>query len=184
MEERRLKGLEDIRQAERELREWGKMWGILLAFLPDSEQMNLMIDLFLEEGEIDLALEALQSKMVPVQIGPGEEDVSLEAPKSWRGEHDGWGGYLDWFHLACKVASAAEYPRPHAALAIYHREIPRLIERRGAGAYQWACELLGRVRVLYKLLDREEEWEGYISSLRLEYRRLTGLKRAMAQAGL
>jgi hypothetical protein len=38
--------------------------------------------------------------------------------------------------------------------------------------------------VLYKLLDCEEEWERYITSLRLEYRRLTGLKRAMAQAGL
>jgi hypothetical protein len=182
--ERRLKGLEDIRQAEREVREWGKMWGILLAFLPESEQVNLMIDLYLEEGEIDLALEALQSKMTLVQAGPGEGDVNLEAPQSWRGEHDGWGGYLDWFHLACKVANAAEYPRPHAALEIYRQEIARLIERRGAGAYQWACELMGRVRVLYKLLGREAEWEAYISSLRQEHRRLTGLKRAMAQAGL
>jgi hypothetical protein len=180
----RLKGLEDIRQAERELRDWGKMWGILLAFLPDSEQINLMIDLYLEEGEIDLALEAFQSKMVAVQTGPGERDVTWEAPKSWRGEHDGWGGYLDWFHLACKVASAAEYPRPHAALTIYQREISRLIDRRGAGAYQWACELLGRVRALYMLLGRAEEWEVYITSLRREHRRLTGLKRAMAQAGL
>jgi uncharacterized Zn finger protein len=95
----------------------------LRLFLKESRRDNLLIQVYLDEGEIDHALEAVKAKRTPSY---------------------GYYGYS----MALEVAKAAEETRPRAALELYQQHAESLIAQQGRQNYQQACRYLAKVRRL------------------------------------
>src|SRR5712692_5136377 len=150
---------QEIRSLARSLRRWEALRPELMALLEqkEDEDSELVVDIYLDEGEIDQALEAVNSR-----------------PLTW--------GYIDGMKL--KVAKAAEETRPRAALEIYRQQTERFIAQRGRGNYQGACELLVKVRALYERLGESGTWAAYITALRQQKPSLPALKQELAAVGL
>jgi uncharacterized Zn finger protein len=150
---------QEIRSLARPLGRWEALRPELMALLEqkEDEDSELVVDIYLDEGEIDQALEAVNSR-----------------PLTW--------GYIDGMKL--KVAKAAEETRPRAALEIYRQQAERFIAQRGRGNYQGACELLVKVRALYERLGESGTWAAYITALRQQKPSLPALKQELAAVGL
>ena len=95
----------------------------LRLFLKESRRDDLLIQVYLDEGEIDHALEAVKAKRTPSY---------------------GYYGYS----MALEVAKAAEETRPRAALDLYQQHAEGLIAQQGRQNYQQACRYLAKVRRL------------------------------------
>lgn len=156
-----LEGYREIRALAAPGDEWERLRPALLKFLAERQFDHLLIDIYLDEGEIDRAIALVETPLT---------------------RHSFLYGYGE--SKALQVARAVEAARPEAALAIYQREVTRRIEQRGRGNYQEACQLLERVRALYERLGQREQWERYIDDLRDRYRGLRALKEEMAHAKL
>lgn len=158
----------EVRELSRQLGCWDAMHRDLLAFLREERQVSLLLWIYLDEGEIDRALEMVQSGQAP-------------------GVPQAYGYYASGYYgtnMALEVAKAAEETRPHAAREIYRQQAEHLIALRGRGNYQVACELLSRVRALYERLGETDTWTSYISDLRERNRSLRALKEELTSAGL
>lgn len=163
-----LEEYREIRALAWPLGRWEKLRPQLMALLDEPLHRDLRVRIYLDEGEIDEALEA----------------VKLE-PRQYTGYGYGYG----WSHgyqasISVEVARAVEELRPRAALEIYQREAERLIQQRGRGNYQEACKLLVRMRALYERLGEPEAWDRYITQLRDQNRSLRALKEELASAKL
>ncbi len=148
----------ELRELARSLGRWDDLRPDLLAFLGETRNPVLLIRVHLEEGEIDRALEVLES---------------------WRQRNYFIGG-----EVRLEVARAAEESRPRASLEIYQRHAEGLIAQRGRGNYSEACELLVRIRDLRRRLGEEGVWRDYIADLRERNRSLRALKEELAAVGL
>ena len=115
-----------------------------------------MTDVYLDEGEIDLALKSVRQRRP---------------------------GFFYGADQLIRVAQAASETCPHSALDIYRQQAESLIEARGRGNYQRACEHLIQARDLYRQLSQEPAWTGYIAELRERHRRLSALKEELSNAG-
>lgn len=140
---------------------WGQKKEELLARLAREGRYALLTSIYLEEGQVDQALEA------------------LAALKS---RERGFGFTLTPLHL--QVAEAAEKPRPREAIRLYLEEVERLIASRGRASYAEAAQYLRRVRNLYKRLGEEETWQALIKDIRERNVRLRALQDELNQAGL
>lgn len=128
--------------------------------LTDNKQFRLLVEIFLEEGEIDHALEALeQARITPHHF--------WEFPPS----------------LELEVAQAAERCRPEQSIQLYLNQIKRLISIRGRGNYIEAVKFLRIVRGLYKRLGRREDWKALLISLRQENQMLRAFQDELNKAG-
>jgi uncharacterized Zn finger protein len=154
-----MAGYVEIRDLAQQAGGWETQRGTLLARLGDAEHYRLLAEIYLEEGEIDRALETLGQVMA----------------SRW-----GWGGG----ELAIRIAQAAEESRPRAALQLYAQQAEGLIRTRGRGNYATAATYLARVRALYRALGEPGAWEAYIAALREDHRRLRALKEELGKAGL
>ena len=151
----------EIRTLATNLNRWPILRSEILAKLESKGYHGIRVEIFVEENEIDLALEA------------------LERAKS--SEH------YRWHHpssLALKVAGAAENDRPKEAIRLYFQEAERLIKMRGRGNYATAIEYLIKVRNQYKRLGEQKSWEALIVDLRERHRRLPALQDELDKAGL
>jgi uncharacterized Zn finger protein len=158
-----LQGYKEVRALAEALGYWGVLQPQLLDRLDQPHHRELLADIYLDEGDID-----------------GAVDVASEPVLA---EPFGWGaGYNDT--LKVRVARAAEQERPDAAIALYRQHAEELIALRGRGNYVVACESLTRLRDLYIHLDRPEEWEIYIAQLREGHHSLRALKEELNTAGL
>jgi uncharacterized Zn finger protein len=119
-------------------------------------------ELYLEDQEIDHALEALKHVADPRQDPLYSSAISLRL----------------------KVAAAAESTRPDAALVLYVAAAEYLVSYRGRAYYARAGELLGRVRELYRAQEQGAIWQTLITRFREEYRRLPALQDELKQAKL
>ena len=145
-----------VRELSRELGDWEELRPQLLGLWSAARDYGLLTDIYLEEGEIDLALQSV-----------GQEPAGL---------HGG--------NRLTRVAEAASATRPQAALDIYRRLVEGLIAARGRANYRQACAHLTRIRDLYRNLSAEPEWLVYVGELKERHRRLPALGEELNNAGL
>jgi uncharacterized Zn finger protein len=130
---------------------------MLLARLEAGKQYSLLVDIYLDEGQIDAALAALPQVGRSYFYGPDQR---------------------------LRVARAAEKTRPRAALDLYRPLAEGLISERKRESYRQACEYLKRMRSLYQALGEQAAWDQYIAALRERHRTLRALQDEMNKARL
>jgi len=152
-----LSNYQEVRGLSQQLGVWPDLRLNLLADLAAAKSYGLLTDIYLDEGEIDLALESVQQ--VKPNLFYGTDQM-------------------------VGVAQAAEVTRPRTAIDIYLQRVASLIEARGRDNYQQACKYLARVRELYLDLHEDQVWEDCITELRERFRRLPALREELSKAGL
>jgi catechol 2,3-dioxygenase-like lactoylglutathione lyase family enzyme len=162
----RYKELRDLAQL---LGRWEFVRPESLAFLEQARNTTLLIQIALDEGEIDHALQLLKGTVKKDHYGY----TYIESY-----------GYHGYSNIALEVARAAEETRPREAIELYRQYAERLIAMRDRKNYQAACTYLVRVRALYEKLDEGETWTSYITALREQNRNLRALKEELARVGL
>jgi hypothetical protein len=131
---------------------------VMLSMLAQTNQHDLRVHIFLDEGEIDLALEALATLKKQVRF------------------HS--------YHTDLTVARAAETTRPRAAIAIYLDVSNTLVQQRGRGNYAEAAGYLARVRALLQQAGEAAHWTALSAQIREANRRLPAFQDELKQAGL
>ena len=164
-----LKRYQELRVLSGRLDRWEDLRRELLAFLEQTRNTSLLIQIALDEGDIDQALQRLQGTAKKDGYGYTYSD------------RYGYYGYSD---VAFEVARAAEETRPHAAIELCRQFAERLIAMRDRKRYELACTYLVKVRALYEKLGEGEAWRSYVTALREQTRNLRALKEELANAGL
>jgi hypothetical protein len=155
----------EIRELASPLGRWDALRPELHRIVQEKNYTDLLILLYLDDGDIDRAIEQLQA---------------TQPEPAWRGY-----GYVPFgSSIELQVAEAASVTRPTAARDIYRQRAERLIDARGRENYQLACELLAKVRDLSIDLGEEEWWARYVAELREKNRALRALKEELSRAGL
>ena len=147
----------EVRELSQALGVWQESRPQLLDRWSAAGEYALLTDIYLEEGEVDLALR-LANRIKP--------RIQLDVDRLIR------------------VAQAASETRPQAALDIYRQQAENLIEARGRDNYRQACVYLASARDLYLQLRQASEWTDFIAGLRERHRRLPALKEELDNAGL
>lgn len=147
-------GYLELRKFAQSLGQWDTLRSKLLQELERSKQTIVLIDIAVEEGEGDRALQLLRSD-----------------PK-WQ------------FTRAEVVAKAIEATHPQDAIALYNQLANRFIEQRNRGAYQSAASYLKRVKALHEATQTQEDWRSTIQQIRTKYARLPALQDELNRAGL
>jgi len=162
-----LASYKEIRDLASQLGHWETKRLELLDFLDKAHDTTLLIQIALDEGDIDKALELVQAqeKGVPSYGGMYRYDYN-------------------YFNNSLSVARAAEERRPHAAIELYRQHAEWLIAQRDRKNYQLACKDLAKMRTLYQKLGEGEAWTRYIADLREKNKNLRALKEELASAGL
>ena len=164
-----LKRYQELHDLSGRLDRWEGLRRELLAFLEQARNISLLIQIALDEGDIDQALQRLQETAKKDGYGYTYSDRS---------------GYYGYSDDAFEVARAAEESRPHAAIDLYRQFAERLIAMRDRKRYELACTYLVKVRALYEKLGEDETWTSYVAALREQNRYLRALKEELADAGL
>jgi uncharacterized Zn finger protein len=140
----------------------------MLTFLQTTKHIATLVEIALDEGELERALELLRG-----------------APSSDQGQSQSWMyNYGLGSRLALKAAEPAEETQPHASLDLYQQHVEQLIAARGRGSYQAACSYLTKIRALYERRGEVVKWASYIAQLRKRHSRLHTLKVELTAAGL
>jgi uncharacterized Zn finger protein len=155
----------EVRQLAQQLDRWDGVRSELLAYVKQSHKTDVEIEIALDEGHIDLALDLLK-------VGKKTKDTRSEPYGSTN------------FNVGIEVAKAAEENYPQEAIEIYQRYVDMRIEWRDRANYQVACQYLLSIRKLYQKIGKSEEWTTYIADLRQRNARLPALKDEMAKAKL
>ena len=164
-----LRRYQELRDLARQLSRWEMVRPELLAFLEQDKNTTLLIQIALDEGDIDNALQLLK--------GIAKKDIHGYTYNTSY-------GYYGYSNIALEVARAAEETRPREAVELYRQYAERLIALRGRQNNQEACKYLAKMRALDEKLGESEEWTSYIATLREQNRNLRALKEEMAKAGL
>ncbi len=164
-----LKHYQELRDLARRLDCWENVRPEILAFLEQAKNTTLLIQIALDEGDIDHALQLLKGTVKKDHYGY----TYIESY-----------GYYGYSNIALQVARAAEETRPREALELYQQYSERLIALRERKNYQAACTYLVKVRTLYEKLGESETWTSYSTTLREQNRNLRALKEELAKAGL
>ena len=154
-----LENYNDLLEAAAALNEQAAVRARVLERLESAGNFPLLVEIYLLENEIDLALSALE------RVNP-----------------DIWGERVA--ALRRQVAHAVEGIRPHEAIRQYLLLAEELIEQRSRGSYADAANLLQRIRRLYQEMGEGERSDTIINSLRSEYQRNPALMDEMRRAGL
>jgi hypothetical protein len=164
-----LRHYQELRDLAKRLERWETLRLEVLAFLEQAQNTLLLIQIALDEGDIDEALELLRKT----------------AKKDAYGYTFNYGySYYGYGNIALEVARAAEETRPQQAIELYGQYAERLIAQRGRKNYQEACRYLVKMRALYEKLGEGEVWTNYITALREQNRSLRALKEELTAAGL
>jgi catechol 2,3-dioxygenase-like lactoylglutathione lyase family enzyme len=164
-----LKHYQELRDLAGRLDRWEALRPELLAFLEQAKNTTLLIQIALDEGDIDRALQLLK--------GMAKKDIHGYT------YNEGY-GYYGFGDIALQVARAAEEERPREAIELYRQSAERLIALRGRQNYQEACKYLAKMRALYEKLGEGEAWTTYMTALREQNRNLRALKEELAAAKL
>lgn len=160
---------QELRDLATKLDRWESVRPGLLAFLEQKQNTSLLIQIALDEGEIDKALELLK--------GMAKKD-------SYGYTYNSGYGYYGFGDISLEVARAAEETRPREVIELYRQRAERLIAMRDRKNYQAAINPLTKMRSLYDKLGEHETWTNYITALREQNRNLRALKEELAKAGL
>lgn len=154
-----LPGYQGIRKIAKTLQTWDTLQPTLLSSIP--RDSNELIRIYLDEGEINQAIELWESR-------PAERRVQVVA----------------WDRIDLEVAKAAEQSHPETALKIYRNEVESLIAIRGRQNYQDACEYLTKIRQLLTKSGPTNDWDTYMTRLRDRHRSLRALLEELKNARL
>jgi uncharacterized Zn finger protein len=150
----------EIKKLAIQLNQWPDIRSETIDWLTNHQQFGVLVEIYLEESEIDLALDAL-------------EKARMTARHRWEYPYS----------LEITVAKAAEESHPEQAIQLYLDRIKSLIDRRGRDNYAEAANYTKVVRGLYKRLGRQEDWYTLIASLRQENRNLPAYLDELKKAG-
>lgn len=150
----------EVKKLAIQIDQWYELRIDTLDRLSKNKELGLLVEIFLEEGEIDQALDAL-------------EQARTSARHRWEYPYS----------LEQQVAKAAEKSRPEPAIQLYMNQIKDLIDRRGRDNYAEAAHYLKVVRGLYKRLGKQEDWQSLLTSLRQENRTLPAFQDELKKAG-
>jgi catechol 2,3-dioxygenase-like lactoylglutathione lyase family enzyme len=164
-----LRRYQELRDLARRLDRWEALRLELLTFLEQAKNTTLLIQIALDEGDIEHALQLLKGTVKKDHYGY----TYIESY-----------GYYGYSNIALEVARAAEETQPREAIELYQQYAERLIALRERKNYQAACTYLVKVRALYEKLGEGEAWTTYITVLREQNRNLRALKEELANAGL
>jgi tetratricopeptide (TPR) repeat protein len=143
---------------------WGSVRESVLSRLGGEGEHHLLTRIYLEEGQLDYALEAL------------DWVAALGRQRPWRALNDN-GLYI-------QVAEGVEEARPHEAIRLYVEVAERLIAARGRANYRTAVGYLARVRVIHDRVGETASWQAFVAELREHHRRLPAFQGELAAAGL
>ncbi len=160
---------EELRDLAGQLGRWETLRSELLAFLEQTKNTTLLIQIALNEDEIDTALQLLKGMAKKDAYGYTYGDSY---------------GYYGYSNIAFEVAVAVEETRPRESIELYRQYAERLIALRDRKNYQAATNYLKKMRTLYEKLGESEAWTSYITTLREQNRNLRALKEELAKAGL
>ena len=155
----------EIRQLAQQLDRWESVRAEIMAYVQQSHNTALQIEIALDEGQIELALQLLQAE---------------RQTEDRRNGPYGSGN----FNVGIEVAKAAEESHPQKSIEIYQAYVETRIEWRGRENYQVACQYLTSIRRLYQKLGRNDAWTTYIVALREQHRNLPALRDELAKAKL
>jgi len=155
----------EIRQLAQQLDRWEAVRTEIMAYVQQSHITALQIEIALDEGKVELALQLLQAERQTEDRRTGPY---------------GSGN----FDAGIKVAKAAEDSHPQESIDIYQAYVETRIEWRGRENYQVACQYLTSIRRLYQKLGKSDTWTRYIAALREKHRNLPALKDELAKAKL
>lgn len=155
----------EIRELAQRLGRWDEVRAELLAYVQRERLTSVEIEIALDEGRVDLALELLEARKQTTDsrngpYGSGNFDVGIE------------------------VAKAAEESYPRRAIEIYQRYVDTLIQWRGRDNYRTASQYLLSIRSLYQQMGKSDEWATYVADLRQRNAKLPALRDEMAKARL
>jgi uncharacterized Zn finger protein len=157
-----LDAYQELRQLAQKLDRWPALRQEVIAGLTEKQQTDLLTRIYLDEGDIDRALETVQQ--------PARSARYLR--------------YDLGHYLKLEVAKAAEASRPQAAIDIYKQHVDAQIAARSRSNYAVAAEYLQHMRPLYQQLGREDEWRQLVTDTREQNPRLRALHDEMKKAGL
>jgi hypothetical protein len=163
-----LRHYQELRGLAKQLDRWESVHPEVLAFLEQAQNTALLIQIALDEGEIDTALQLLKSMATKDSYG-----------YTYTSGH----AYYS-FNIDLDVARAAEATRPREAIQLYQQRAERLIAQRDRKNYQAACTYLTKMRSLYEKLGEQGTWTRYMATLREQHRNLRALKEELTNAGL
>ena len=140
-------GYRQLRSLARQAGHWDALRPKLLEQVEDSGDAALLVRIYLDENDLDGALELVSGDRAAIDEG----------------------------HLALQVAKAAERSRPLEAVQIYQAVAERYIGRRGRANYRKAARCLRRVRLVMKRTGRLSDWSVYVRDLKRRHRPLQEL---------
>ncbi|HEY6542745.1 MAG TPA: glyoxalase, partial [Ktedonobacteraceae bacterium] len=120
-----------------------------LAFLETTHNTSTLVEVALDEGNIERALQLLEA-------------TRPHGLENYQWQYD----YARAPEGALKTAERAEERYPRASIDLYQQYVERLIAGRGRSNYQVACRYLAKMRSLYEKLDETGQWTTYIAWLR------------------
>ena len=146
---------------------WEVVRQAALMFLETINNISTLVEVALDEGDIERALQLLEA-------------TKPLGPEGYQWKYD----YSRTPEVALKVAERTEEAYPRASIDLYQQHVERLITGRGRANYQVACSYLAKIRSLYEKLDETEQWINYIAWLRKRHSRLYTLKEELTTPGL
>jgi uncharacterized Zn finger protein len=156
-----LSEYKEMKKYARQLMQWDELQSETIERLFQEQEFQLLIEIYLSENKIDLALSTL--------------DILKNKKTNWW-EHP--------YSIELKVAKAAQKIYPERSIQIYLDHAQSLIDQRGRGNYSTAATYLRLVRNLYEELGKMEDWQSQIADLRQKNRALPALKDELNKAGL
>ncbi len=160
-----VEGYQELQKLAAPLRQWDALRAKTLSLLgQDARHGNLLVELYLFENEIELAIQAFKQ---------GEQNKTVM-----------WGAYSYSAPLRIRVAQAAEKDFPGEAIDLYMRTILSLVKVRGRENYAMAAQYLLRVRELHKRLGDSGRFTLLMQNLRDNNKNLRALKEELNKAGL
>jgi len=152
---------EQVRRAAEPLDKWTTVRAELLDALDQSPRQDLLVELYLHEGDPDTALELIEP---------------------FAGEDRSWAFGTSFL---VSVADAVVDTHPDAAVALYEESARDLIDQRGRSNYADAADILTRAKHVYEATDAFDRWDNTLDSLYdEELRRLPAARDEFEKAGL
>jgi hypothetical protein len=148
---------------------WSGLRPQLLQTLEQQNRWGALVSIYLQEGEVGLALSALAEM----------ERRPTTSPYGY-GYHAG----VASSQQQAQVAQAAEEHYPNDAIRLYKRVVQTLIDGRGRESYRQAASYLTRIKMLYQKQELEAEWFTYVTNLRTSNKSLRALKEELDKIGL
>ncbi len=156
-----------VRELAMQIGNWEAVRLTALTFLEDKHNTSMLVEVALDEGNIERALQLLEAiKPCSIEGYQWKYDYAL-APK-----------------VALKAAERVEEAYPRASIDLYQQYIEHLIKEHGRSNYQVACSYLLKIRSLNEKLNETEQWILYITLIRKRHSQLRTLKEELAAVGL